>query len=140
MENFSLKNVVTKLISNFNTMKSSKNTNYKKEEYRGTLKQIMKVRGLRTISLHNYNSWLGNENQTASGIHSLKLDLQSGYLNIYGYRTAAKSGRLMCSPDAIENASADVYKSVYQNVMSILDNEANIPAKVRKNILVRMAR
>ena len=120
-------------------MKNSKSTNYKKEEYRGTLKQIMKVRGLRTISLSNYNVWRGNT-PDVNGIHSLKLDLQSGYLNIFGYRVASKSGRLMCSPDAIENASAETYKKVYNQVMDILSNEAEIPTNVRKNILVRMAR
>lgn len=126
-------------ITSINTMKNIKSTNYKKEEYRGTLKQIMKVRGLRTISLSNYNIWRGNT-PDVNGIHSLKLDLQSGYLNIFGYRVASKSGRLMCSPDAIENASAETYKKVYNQVMDILNNEAEIPANVRKNILVRLAR
>lgn len=120
-------------------LKNSKNTNYQKEEYRGTLKQIMKVRGLRTISISNYNNWRGVK-PDVNGIHSLKLDIQSGYLNIFGYRVAAKSGRLMCSPDAIENASAETYKNVYNQVMNILNDEANIPSKERKNILVRMAR
>lgn len=128
-----------KFITSINTMKNIKSTNYKKEEYRGTLKQIMKVRGLRTISLSNYNIWRGNT-PDVNGIHSLKLDLQSGYLNIFGYRVASKSGRLMCSPDAIENASAETYKKVYNQVMDILNNEAEIPANVRKNILVRLAR
>jgi hypothetical protein len=36
-----------------------KTLNYEKELYRGAIKQIMKVRGLRTISLANYNKWLG---------------------------------------------------------------------------------
>ena len=128
--------MLEKLIKGLNMLK--KNTNYQKEEYRGTLKQIMKVRGLRTISLSNYNAWRGNE-QDVNGIHSLKLDLQSGYLNIFGYRTA-NSGNLMCGTEAIENASADTYRKVYNQVMEILKNENNIPYRVRKNILVRMAR
>ena len=127
------------LFTQFSNMKSSKVTNYKKEEYRGTLKQIMKVRGLRTISLSNYENWRGNT-PDVNGIHSLKLDLQSGYLNIFGYRVASKSGRLMCSPDAIENATEETYKKVYNEVQAILKDEANIPTNVRKNILVRMAR
>lgn len=134
-----LKNMFENLINHFSMSKNSKSTNYQKEEYRGTLKQIMKVRGLRTISLSNYNAWRGNE-QDVNGIHSLKLDLQSGYLNIFGYRKAIKSGKLMCDTQAIENASADTYKKVYNQVMDILKEEGNIPAKVRKNILVRMAR
>ena len=132
-----LKNMFKKLIDQFNMLK--KNTNYQKEEYRGTLKQIMKVRGLRTISLSNYNAWRGNE-QNVKGIHSLKLDLQSGYLNIFGYRKANKSDKLMCDTVAIENASAETYKKVYNQVMEILKDEGNIPYNVRKNILVRMAR
>ena len=120
-------------------MKNSKNTNYAKEEYRGTLKQIMKVRGLRTISIANYDKWAGNQ-QDINGIHSLKLDIQSGYLNIFGYRLANKSKRPMCSDVAIDNASAEMYKNVYQRVMNILENENNIPTKERKNILVRVAR
>lgn len=128
-----------KLFDQFNMLKNSKSTNYKKEEYRGTLKQIMKVRGLRTISLSNYNAWRGNE-QDVNGIHSLKLDLQSGYLNIFGYRRAIKSGKLMCDKQAIENASAETYRKVYNQVMNILKEEGDIPCNVRKNILVRMAR
>ena len=134
-----LKTMFEKLINGFNMLKRTKNTNYQKEEYRGTLKQIMKVRGLRTISLSNYNAWRGNE-QDINGIHSLKLDLQSGYLNIFGYRVANKTGRLMCGTEAIENASAETYKKIYNQVMAILKDEENIPARVRKNILVRMAR
>lgn len=131
-----LKTMFEALRKGFNMLK--KNTNYQKEEYRGTLKQIMKVRGLRTISLSNYNDWRGVA-QDVNGIHSLKLDLQSGYLNIFGYRTAS-TGRLMCDTEAIENASAETYKNVYNQVMNILKDEENIPSKVRKNILVRMAR
>lgn len=109
-----------------------------KEGYRGTLKQIMKVRGLRTISLENYNTWKGSTRDT-NGIHSLKLDVQSGYLNIFGY-DIAKSGRPLCSGAAIEDAPAALYKVVYENVMAILADEHSIPYKVRKNILVRVAR
>lgn len=119
--------------------KARKNMDLKKEEYRGTLKQIMKVRGLRTISLNNYNTWKGIPTDT-EGIHSLKLDIQSGYLNIYGYGTTVKSGKPVCSEVAIEDASAYTYKGVYDQVMQILDDEKNIPYRVRKNILVRVAR
>ena len=120
-------------------MKNNKKTNYQKEEYRGTLKQFMKVRGLRTISLYNYNAWRGNPVNVA-GIHSLKLDLQSGYLNIFGYSIQNSRGRYLCDSTPIEDASAATYKAVYKEVMDILKDEQQIPAKVRKNILVRMAR
>ena len=122
----------------FSNMKKNKNMDLQKEQYRGTLKQIMKVSGLRTIILNNYAEWKG-ETPNADGIHSLKLDVMSGYLNIYGYKTTA-SNKLACSPVAIENATADTYRAVYDRVRQILDEKENIPYRVRKNILVRVAR
>lgn len=119
--------------------KTRKDINVLKEEYRGTLKQIMKVRGLRTISLYNYNQWKGVE-PNLDGIHSLKLDVMSGYLNIYGYGVAKKSGKITCSRIAIENASANTYKSVYDSVRQILEDEDKIPSGARKNILVGVFR
>jgi hypothetical protein len=115
-----------------------KNLDYKKEEYRGTIKQIMKVRGLRTISLANYNAWLENPVNEESGIHSLKLNLQDGYVNIYGYRRT-KTNKLVCG-DVIDNAPASLYKEAYDQVNEIIKNEARIPMKVRKNILVGLCR
>ena len=114
-----------------------KNPNYEKEQYRGTIKQIMKVRGLRTISLANYSNWKGltpGEN----GIHSLKLDIQDGYLNIYGYQVNGK-GNLACG-QAIQDAPASLYESAYKQVMSLINDEASIPSRVRRNILVKVAR
>lgn len=119
-------------------MKNSKNPNYLKEQYRGTLKQIMKVRGLRTISLNNYHKWKGDENN-ASGVHSLKLDVQSGYINVYGYETS-KSNKPVCSSVAFQDVPASTYHDVYNDVMNIIKDESSIPYNVRKNILVRVAR
>lgn len=119
--------------------KNKKNMDLQKEQYRGTLKQIMKVRGLRTISLNNYSNWKG-ETPDVAGVHSLKLDVQSGYLNIYGYEMTAKTNKPVCSSEAIEDATADTYRSVYDRVMQVLGDEKNIPYRVRKNILVRVAR
>lgn len=120
-------------------MRMKKATNYKKEEYRGTVKQIMKVRGLRTISLANYNDWAGIENDYENGVHSLKIDIQDGYVNAYGFGTT-KNGKRVCSTEAIQDASADFYKKVYDSVMTIVANEGKIPSKVRRNILVPLAR
>jgi len=114
-----------------------KNLNYQKEQYRGTIKQIMKVRGLRTISLANYNAWKGNK-PGSNGIHSLKLDLQDGYLNIYQYQTNGR-GNLVCG-QAVQDAPASLYESAYKQVMNIISDEHSIPYRVRKNILVRLAR
>ena len=128
-----------KFLSHIAMRKSRKNMDLKKEEYRGTLKQIMKVRGLRTISLNNYNNWKDGTSDT-NGIHSVKLDIMSGYLNIYGYGITSKTGKPVCSDIAVEDASASTYKGVYDQVMRILNDEKNIPYRVRKNILVRVAR
>ena len=114
-----------------------KNLNYQKEQDRGTIKQIMKVRGLRTISLANYNTWKGRtpgENE----IHSLKLDIQDGYLNIYGYSVNGK-GNLACG-QAIQDAPESLYEKAYRQVMNLISDEAKIPYRVRKNILVKLAR
>lgn len=92
--------------------KLMKTPNYQKEQYRGTIKQIMKVRGLRTISLANYNKWVNEA--SVNGVHSLKLDIQDGYMNIYGY---SKSGR--CG-DVINDAPAELYESVFNQVNDIL--------------------
>lgn len=118
-------------------MKVSKNPNYLKEQYRGTIKQIMKVRGLRTISLSNYNQWKGGA-PGANEIHSLKLDIQDGYLNIYGYGST-KNGKPVCG-EAIQDASASLYKNAYDQVMNLIADENKIPGSVRRNILVRLAR
>jgi len=109
-----------------------KRTNYQKELYRGTIKQIMKVRGLRAISLENYNKWLGTKNTT--GVHSLKLDIQDGYINIYDYKKNGGCGSV------INDASAELYEGVYNEVNNILRREDEIPGKVRRNILVRLSR
>ena len=139
MLNFA-KETINKLRSIFAMNRNRKSMDLNKEAYRGTLKQIMKVRGLRTISLDNYNVWKGNERNT-EGIHSIKLDVQSGYINIFGYGFT-KKGNPTCSGVAIEDASAETYRTVYNQVLQILSEEkANvIPYKVRKNILVRVAR
>lgn len=122
---------------NFKNFFKMKNLNYQKEQYRGTIKQIMKVRGLRTISLANYNTWKGNENDVKNGVHSLKLDIQDGYLNIYGYKQ--NTAKVTCGAE-IEDASVDTYRNAYEQVMSIIGDEHSIPYKVRKNILVKLSR
>lgn len=115
-----------------------KTPNYQKELYRGTIKQIMKVRGLRTISLANYNSWLKETgvsqiSPNVAQVHSLKLDVQDGYVNIFGYN------KNKCG-EKIENASAELYEGVYNQVMDIINKEHVIPSKIKRNILVKVFR
>lgn len=118
-------------------MRKNKTLNYQKEQYRGTIKQIMKVRGLRTISLANYNNWKGNE-VDENGVHSLKLDLQDGYVNIYGFKKNSKNN-YTCG-NIVQDAPMELYHSAYDQVMQLLSEETQIPSKVRRNILVRLAR
>lgn len=106
--------------------------NYEKELYRGTIKQIMKVRGLRTISLDNYNKWLKRKNTT--GVHSLKLDIQDGYINAYEYANNGRCGSI------INDGTTDLYANIYEQVNEILNRESEIPTKVRRNILVKLSR
>lgn len=120
------------------TMKN-KTYDYQKEHYRGTIKQIMKVRGLRTISLANYNEWKGKKVDFNNGVHSLKLDLQDGYVNIYGYGKTSK-GRTVCGQMLEDNVASAAYREAYEQVMNLISEEQNIPYKVRKNILVKLAR
>lgn len=115
-------------------MKNS-NFNYSKEQCRGTLKQIMKVRGLRTISIANYISWL-NENGCNFGnptVHSLKIDIQDGYINAYGWN-GQKCG------NKIDDLSPEEYGNVLALVNSMLIDEGKMPYKVKRNIFVKMCR
>lgn len=112
-----------------------KNIDYNKEQCRGTLKQIMKVRGLRTISIANYVNWLNSNgsNLTRPDVHSVKIDLQDGYINAYGWN-GNKCG------EKIEDLSADGYSVVLFFVNNALKREAEIPYRVKRNIFVKMSR
>lgn len=109
--------------------------NYSKEQYRGTLKQIMKVNGLRTISLANYIKWLNENGCNLSNptVHSLKIDIQDGYINAYGWN-GNKCG------DKIDDLSANEYGNVLTIVNSMLVDEKKMPYKVKRNIFVKVAR
>jgi hypothetical protein len=111
------------------------NFDFNKEQSRGTLKQIMKVRGLRTISIANYVNWL-NKNGfkvEAPFVHSLKLDIQDGYINAYGWN-GNKCG------SKIDDLSADEYGKALTIVNDLIANENRIPYSVRRNIFVKMCR
>ena len=112
-----------------------KNIDYDKEQYRGTLKQIMKVRGLRTISIANYINWLNanGSNHSLPKVHSVKLDLQDGYINGYGWK-GNKCG------DKIEDLSTNDYREVLLFVNNAIKKESEIPYRVKRNIFVKMCR
>lgn len=117
-------------------MSRAQNFDYRKEEYRGTLKQIMKVRGLRTISIANYINWLRGEGYDVDDcpVHSLKLDVQDGYINAYTYGTNGRCGA------KIDDADTREYRCARKLVTDLLKREYEIPAKVRRNILVKLCR
>ena len=115
----------------------SKNLDYKKEEYRGAIKQIMKMRGLRSISLANYYRWKEGTEANVHNVHSLKIGIMDGYLDLYKYKPII--GSTKCG-EVLEDAPFNTYEQVYNDVMEILSNEKHIPYKVKRNILVGLSR
>ena len=116
-------------------MQKVKKENFRKEQIRGTIKQLMKVRGLRSISIANYYKWKMKEKN--KWLHSLKLDIQDGYLYLYGFRKSENDSR---AGERLENLSIDQYNEAYTQIMDILADEDKIPSNVKRNILVKMAR
>lgn len=116
-------------------MQKVKKENFRKEQIRGTIKQLMKVRGLRSISIANYNKW--NMKEKNKWLHSLKLDIQDGYLYFYGFRKSDNDSR---AGERLENLSIDQYNEAYTQIMDILADEDKIPSNVKRNILVKIAR
>lgn len=104
---------------------------YEKYQLRGAIKEIMRNYGLRTISIANYNRYLGND--TNVGVHSVKYDIMNGYIHLHDYNPNGKCG----TPQ--ENVDLETYADVYSTVLSILKNE-DIPSKVKRNILVKVNR
>lgn len=106
----------------------------KKEEYRGSIKQLMTVRGLRMINFANYNAWAGNVPAKLQNIHSVKIDIMNGYVDLYTPGGNGRAGR------RIDDVAAGIYKKVYERVLEIFRSEDMIPSDVRRNILVRVSR
>lgn len=116
-------------------MQKVKKENFHKEQIRGTIKQLMKVRGLRSISIANYNKWKMKEKN--KWLHSLKLDIQDGYLYMYGFRKSENDSR---AGERLENLSIDQYDEAYRQVRNILADEDKIPSNIKRNILIKMSR
>lgn len=104
--------------------------NFTKEQQRGTLKQVMKVRGLRTINLQNYLDYKKDNNDLIYPAATIKLNLQDGYLNMFDIQN-----------NKLENeVAANLYDNVYNLVTEIFENEEFIPYKQKRNILVKINR
>lgn len=106
----------------------------KKEELRGSIKQLMVVRGLRMINLMNYNNWSGNVSKKLENVHSIKIDILTGFVDLYTKGKGAKSGK------KIDNVTSDMYNTIYKRVLEIFANEFDIPMDIKRNILVRVSR
>lgn len=100
-----------------------------KELYRGAVKQFMKVNGLRSVNISNWERWT---HQKPGEIHSAKIDIQDGYVNLY----ARGKGRV--SGVKIEDAPASYYKIVWSAIKLI--SNSSIPSSVKRNIFVKLSR
>jgi hypothetical protein len=106
----------------------------KKEELRGSIKQLMTVRGLRMINLANYNAWAGNVDKKLVNIHSIKIDIMTGFVNLYTNGNGGRAGQ------KLDDVHVDIYKKVYNRVLEIFKHEGDIPGDLKRNILVRVSR
>jgi hypothetical protein len=106
----------------------------KKEEYRGSIKQLMAVRGLRMINLANYSRWSGKTDKKLENIHSVKIDIMTGFVNLHAKGTGDRAGV------KLDNVHVDIYKKVYNLILDIFKNELDIPSEMRRNILVKVSR
>ena len=129
------------LKSFFSKMFSSKkkNLDYEKISLRASLKDMMKMRSLRSINISNYKRWKYGDNgcEMTPWLHSLKINMLNGYMDVFSPRTVINDHR---AGNIIEDVSLDQYKEIYGIVQDILDDEANIPATVKRNILVKINR
>lgn len=106
----------------------------KREEYRGAIKQLMVVRNLRMINLANFNVWVGNKPRGIENVHSVKIDLLTGQINVFANGAGAKAGPV------IDDVSTETYKKIYDRVIEVFRSEDYIKANEKRNILVRVSR
>ena len=98
-------------------------------EKRGTVKEHMSLRRIRTINFWNYLKWKGF-NPENFPVKSVKLDILNGYLNLYdstNHKIPSESAK-------------ELYDQVYDMCMEIFRDEKLIPCKQRKNIVVSVNR
>lgn len=114
--------------------KKMKKFDAKREEYRGAIKQLMVVRNLRMINLANFNVWVGNKPRGIENVHSVKIDLLTGQINVFANGAGAKAGPV------IDDVSTETYKKIYDRVIEVFRSEDYIKANEKRNILVRVSR
>jgi hypothetical protein len=86
------------------------------------------------INLANYNAWAGNVDKKLVIIHSIKIDIMTGFVNINTNGNGGRAGQ------KLDDVHADIYKKVYNRVLEIFKHEGDIPGDLKRNILVRVSR
>lgn len=107
---------------------------YEKFQIRGAIKEIMRNYGLRSISLSNYFKYL-NTTPTVKDVHSVKYDIMNGYIKVHKYR----DNDTRCG-EVYDTVDINTYKSAYNTILDILNDEDKIPSKIKRNILVKVNR
>ena len=113
--------------------------NYGLEFYRGSIKQLMKVKHLRQINFKNFVENYAKDEENANllrelNLHSVKYDVMTGYIDLY------KQGKGKQSGEKIVDAHIDLYKIAFLILTDILRVEKEIPYKMRRSILVGIYR
>lgn len=107
--------------------------NYTKEFIRGSIKELLKARGLRSISFANYDRWANKKN--TQEVHTVNYDIEKGYIRFYRYKeNSHKRG------DMMHDVTLETYEKTYKRAKDILKHEKEIPYKVKRNILVGLYR
>ena len=119
--------------------KAKKSLDYEKIDLRASLKDTMKMRSLRTINVYNYRLWRYGKSadNRCPWLHSLKLNLLNGYLDVFSPRKGNHDHR---AGTIIEDVTLPQYKEIYAIVKDILNDEDQIPSKLKRNILVKINR
>lgn len=118
---------------------TKKPLDYEKISMRASIKDVMKMRSLRAINFANYRKWKYGDPKVGAcpWVHSLKLNVLNGYLDVYLPRESEKDNR---AGAILEEVTPSQYKEVHSVVQDILADEDKIPCAIRKNILVRLFR
>ena len=106
----------------------------KNEEFRDTIKKKMTVCGIRMIKLTKYDAQTRNTDKKLANIHSIKIDIMTGFVNLYANGNGNRAGV------KLDDVHVDVYKKVYNRVLEIFKHEGDIPGDLKRNILVRVSR
>ena len=111
------------------------NNRFQKELIRGSLKELMRTRGIRSISFANYDRWANNSD--IKDVHTMNVNLENGYVRFYAYN---ENPNIKTRGKIIEDVSLKTYQNTYKRAKTILEHEEEIPSKIRRNILVPLYR